>query len=173
MNCQVFSLIGLTMLLDHSSVSQAAGTLSALPSSLVFILSGALLLLLALVAGVFVFLRQRIESVAAQMSGRDRSAALFASELEGQALLVRQMSIDLEELRRRLAEQNESVQPVAPLWASDMPVNLNRRGQIIRLSRKGKSIAEIANDLNVAQGEVELLLKVHDLSQKKSEQGKS
>jgi DNA-binding NarL/FixJ family response regulator len=107
------------------------------------------------------------------MSGRDRSAALFASELEGQALLVRQMSIDLEELRRRLAEQNESVQPVAPLWASDMPVNLNRRGQIIRLSRKGKSIAEIANDLNVAQGEVELLLKVHDLSQKKSEQGKS
>jgi len=161
------------MLLDHSSASQASSTLSALPPAIVTIASGGLLALLALLAGGFVFLRQKIQSVAAQVSGRERSAAALASELEAQALLVRQMSIDLEQLRKRLSEQMESAQPVVPLWASDMPVNLNRRGQIIRLSRKGKSIAEIASDLNVAQGEVELLLKVHDLSQKKSEQGKS
>lgn len=159
------------MLLDHSSASQASSTLSVLPSALTLV-SGGLLALVVLVAGSFVFLRQSIQNVAAQVSGRERSAAALASELEAQALLVRQMSIDLEELRKRLSERMES-QPAVPLWASDMPVNLNRRGQIIRLSRKGKSIAEIASDLNVAQGEVELLLKVHDLSQKKSEQGKS
>jgi len=161
------------MLLDHSSASQVSSSLSAVPSALIVTLSGGLLAVLALAAGGFVFLRRRIQALAGEVSGRERSSAVLASELEAQALLVRQMSIDLEELRKRLSEQMESAQPAIPLWASDMPVNLNRRGQIIRLSRKGKSIAEIASDLNVAQGEVELLLKVHDLSQKKSEQGKS
>jgi DNA-binding NarL/FixJ family response regulator len=58
---------------------------------------------------------------------------------------------------------------VAPTtaWSNPaLPMNLNRRGQILRLSRKGKSVAEIASDLHVAQGEVELLLKVHDFGQK-------
>jgi hypothetical protein len=153
------------MPLDHSSASQTFSTLNALPPALFITASGGLL---ALLAGAFVFLRQKIQSVAARVSARERSAAALASELEAQALLVRQMSIDLEELRKRLSERMESAQQSVPLWASDMPVNLNRRGQIIRLSRKGKSIAEIASDLNVAQGEVELLLKVHDLSQKKA-----
>jgi len=154
------------MLLDHSSAGYTASTLRAVPSALVTIVSGGLLALLFLFAGGFAYLRSNIRSVAAQISRRDRSAAAIASELEAQALLVRQMSIDLEGLRKRLSEQMEAAQPAVPFWASDMPVNLNRRGQIIRLSRKGKSIAEIASDLNVAQGEVELLLKVHDLSQK-------
>ncbi len=95
-------------------------------------------------------------------------------DLETHAQLIRQMSTDIEELRKRLSERNEQMGPSLPLWSSaDVPVNLNRRGQIIRLSRKGKSIPEIAQDLNVAQGEVELLLKVHDLSQQKLEQGQS
>jgi DNA-binding NarL/FixJ family response regulator len=161
------------MLLDHSSAGQASSALSALPPALVMLIAGGLLALFVLVAGGFAFLRQKIQSVAAQATSRERSAAALASELEAQALLVRQMSTDLEELRKRLSERMEPAQPAVPLWASDMPVNLNRRGQIIRLSRKGKSIPEIASDLNVAQGEVELLLKVHDLSQRKSEQGKS
>jgi DNA-binding NarL/FixJ family response regulator len=63
-------------------------------------------------------------------------------------------------------EASSSSSSDSPLWSySSGPLNLNRRGQILRLSRKGKSVAEIAQDLNVAQGEVELLLKVHDLSQ--------
>lgn len=111
-------------------------------------------------------LRNRILRLASQLASRETITSNLAAELEAQALLARQMSIDLEELRKRLLEHHETGQSEATLWMSgSMPVNLNRRGQILRLSRKGKSVAEIAHDLNVAQGEVELLLKVHDLSQ--------
>jgi len=162
------------MLIDHSSAHHLPQTMSALPNSLIWMGSGSLFLLLTMVFGCFGLLRKQIQGLTAELGGRERRTATLSSELEAQALLVRQMSTDLEELRKRLAEHQDSVQPAAPLWAtSDMAVNLNRRGQIIRLSRKGKSISEIAQDLNVAQGEVELLLKVHDLSQKKAESGKS
>ena len=137
---------------------------------LIIPVAGILLLVCVVFAILFLMLRSRIQRVAAQVRSRDKAATNLASELEAQALLVRQMSMDLEELRRQLAHHQEPVQPSVPLWASpDLPVNLNRRGQILRLSRKGKSVAEIAHDLNVAQGEVELLLKVHDLSSGMSE----
>ena len=143
---------------------------SGAPLELLIPVGGLVLLACVVFTICFLALRSRIQRVAAQVKGRDKAATNLASELEAQALLVRQMSLDLEELRRQLAHHQEPVQPSVPLWASpDLPVNLNRRGQILRLSRKGKSVAEIAHDLNVAQGEVELLLKVHDLSSGVSE----
>jgi DNA-binding NarL/FixJ family response regulator len=130
--------------------------------------------ILVLAAAGFLLLGQRIQRLAAQVYGREKNAASLASELEAQALLYRQMSQDLEELRKHVGGQHGAMPPAPPVWAAtDVPVNLNRRGQILRLSRKGKSVAEIASDLHVAQGEVELLLKLHDLSQRTSEPDKS
>jgi hypothetical protein len=170
------------MFLEHSSALLEHS--SALPASLAFLVLPAytsalgaygLLFLCALVAAGFVWLRQKFQTIHLQINGSDRNTAqlaALAAELEAQALLVRQLSSDLEELRKRVDEQNGPNPASLPFWSSaETPVNLNRRGQIIRLSRKGKSIPEIAQDLNVAQGEVELLLKVHDLSQKKFGQG--
>lgn len=110
--------------------------------------------------------KRRVIKFGLQLANRDSALTNLAAELEAQALLTRQMSMDLEELRKRLANHEDATPPVS-VWSSlDTPVNLNRRGQILRLSRKGKSVAEIARDLNIAQGEVDLLLKVHDLNQK-------
>jgi DNA-binding NarL/FixJ family response regulator len=136
---------------------------------MIALFSGSVLIFLAGIA-CFVMIRQRIRHLTLQIRSGDKTAKALASELEAQALLVRQMSMDLEELRKGVAHRSELQQSAPPSWSgSGVPVNLNRRGQVIRLSRKGKSIAEIAQDLNVAQGEVELLLKVHDLSQQKAE----
>lgn len=73
---------------------------------------------------------------------------------------------ELETLRARLltAESPPRSQDWAPHDGAPQALNLNRRGQILRLHGKGRSTAEIASDLQVSQGEVELLLKVHDWS---------
>jgi hypothetical protein len=140
--------------------------LTTFPAGFVIATGIAFLLLIVLTGGFFLGLRQRVASLGARLEAREKGDQRLAFEVEAQALLVRQMSMDLEDLRRRIGEAHEPGYTVPPLWAtSDVPMNLNRRGQILRLSRKGKSVAEIAQDLNVAQGEVELLLKIHDLSQ--------
>jgi len=73
---------------------------------------------------------------------------------------------DLETLRTHTAATEPRAVPQE--WAmQDRPVaslNLNRRGQILRLHGKGRSTAEIAADLQISQGEVELMLKVYDWS---------
>jgi DNA-binding NarL/FixJ family response regulator len=79
------------------------------------------------------------------------------AELEAR---VSEMVTELESLRaRQLAAE---VHPVSSHDWTSQSLNLNRRGQILRLHGKGRSTAEIASDLEISQGEVELLLKVHD-----------
>ena len=49
-------------------------------------------------------------------------------------------------------------------WISQAEnVQLNRRGQVIRLHRRGESVPEISAALRVGQGEVKLMLKVYEL----------
>ena len=73
---------------------------------------------------------------------------------------------ELETLRTQVASTES--RPAPPEWPlqdrATGSLNLNRRGQILRLHGKGRSTAEIASDLQISQGEVELLLKVHDWS---------
>lgn len=50
-------------------------------------------------------------------------------------------------------------------WASQaQSLNLNRRGQVLRLHRRGESAAEIASSLRMGQGEVKLIIKVYEIS---------
>jgi len=162
------------MNLDHPFAALLVGAGSGLPWGPIFAAAGLFLALFAVVLICFALIQRKIQRLAWQAKRREKDTTSLAGELEAQALLVRQMSIDLEELRKRLSDDSAPVQPVAPLWPSpEVPVHLNRRGQIIRLARKGKSVAEIAHDLRVAKGEVELLLKLHDLSQGEFEMEKS
>ena len=69
---------------------------------------------------------------------------------------------EMETLRARLMATETQPAP-AQDWKSQS-LNLNRRGQILRLHGKGRTPAEIASDLQISQGEVELLVKVHDWS---------
>jgi DNA-binding NarL/FixJ family response regulator len=102
----------------------------------------------------------------------------FSMKVEGRLMARRAVSraeldtrwtelvTELETLRVRLTALES--RPTPPDWTPQdgmLPaLNLNRRGQILRLHGKGRSAAEIASDLQISQGEVELLVKVHDWS---------
>jgi len=79
---------------------------------------------------------------------------------------VQRLGDELQQLRGRLTECEAVHSAPAPwAWALEpAAVNLNRRGQILRLHRKGKSMQEIASALHISPGEAELMVKVHDMS---------
>jgi DNA-binding NarL/FixJ family response regulator len=72
-----------------------------------------------------------------------------------------ELAAELATLRVRLAAA-ESRATATPTESASQAVNLNRRGQVLRLHGKGRTAAEIAADLQISQGEVELLVKVHE-----------
>ena len=58
-------------------------------------------------------------------------------------------------------------------WESGAPLNLNRRGQMLRLHRRGESIQAIASALGISQGEVKLTIRMQELSSDMPEQDNS
>ncbi len=118
----------------------------------------AILLLPALVAASYSFISLKLEL--RLLSRR----VVTRAEFDGRWT---EIVTELETLRAQLAAVHP--QPATPQeWSTPdrapSALNLNRRGQILRLHGKGRSTAEIASDLQISQGEVELLLKVHDWS---------
>jgi hypothetical protein len=77
------------------------------------------------------------------------------------------LQLRLDQLENNKREQDE--------WIAEAEsINLNRRGQVLRLHRRGESIPEIASALRVGLGEVRLIIKVYELSkneQKSDESG--
>jgi hypothetical protein len=72
------------------------------------------------------------------------------------------LSAAFEQIRARL---DEAMQPpaVSPAWSGSPSVNLNRRGQVLRLFRRGDPPRQIATALGMRQGEVVLIIKVHQM----------
>ena len=126
-------------------------------NQLLFWVPAALLVLVVLLAAYSYFSLK----VQLRLLGR---RTVTRSELDGRWAEV---VTELETLRAQVAAAQE--RPAAQEWTTPQDrtspaLNLNRRGQILRLHGKGRSTAEIASDLQISQGEVELLLKVHDWS---------
>jgi hypothetical protein len=67
----------------------------------------------------------------------------------------------LDAMNTRLNEAEERVSAPAAPQPARRSVNLSKRGQVIRLSRRGESVDTIAAALDLPRREVELLLKVH------------
>jgi hypothetical protein len=84
---------------------------------------------------------------------------------EDQEARVTQLAETAEQLKAQLAEMEK------PQWVPAQPLNLNKRGQILRMRRRGERPETIAGALALPRNEVELLLKVHDLSQEQAEKG--
>lgn len=80
--------------------------------------------------------------------------------LEGR---VTQVAEAAERLKAQLAEM-EKPQPLPA-----QPLNLNKRGQILRMRGRGERPETIAGALSIPRNEVELLIKVHDLSLEQGE----
>ena len=109
----------------------------------------------AAVFSIAVFLLARIEMrrAAGQAATKEEELSGTLAELQRK---LEQVSSELQEIRNR----NTPVQ-----WSPEAGAfTLNRRGQILRLYRRGESIREIASALKVPTGEVKLVLKVHELS---------
>lgn len=78
---------------------------------------------------------------------------------------VTQVTEAAERLKAQLAEMEK------PQRLPAQPLNLNKRGQILRMRRRGERPETIAGALSIPRNEVELLLKVHDLSLEQVEKG--
>ncbi|HLH01601.1 MAG TPA: hypothetical protein VKX25_02440 [Bryobacteraceae bacterium] len=79
------------------------------------------------------------------------------------------LEVRLAELEARLADSDARRQQDAEWLAQAESLNLNRRGQVIRLHRRGESPASIAQALRLAPGEVKLIIKVFELGREKSD----
>ena len=77
-----------------------------------------------------------------------------------------------ESLESRLAEIAKALERIEshkaraerPSPASGQALNLNKRGQVLRMRRRGESTETIAGALGIPRNEVDLLLKVHRMA---------
>jgi len=75
-----------------------------------------------------------------------------------------ELACELEQVQLRLAEIEQRRSPLADWFPEPASVNLNRRGQVLRLHRRGESSGEIASALGLSQGEVRLIITIHNMS---------
>jgi hypothetical protein len=73
-------------------------------------------------------------------------------------------TLRLDAMNTRLHEAEERASSAGVPLHARRSVNLSKRSQVIRLSRRGEPIETIAATLGLPRREVELLLKVHQLS---------
>jgi len=64
----------------------------------------------------------------------------------------------------RAQVEEAALQSPPPTQALGPAINLNKRGQVLRMSRRGENTETIAGALGVPRNEVDLLLKVHRLA---------
>lgn len=69
---------------------------------------------------------------------------------------------EIAQIVARLEEVEHVKNPLLTWGAQPAAVNLSRRGQVLRLHRRGTSIPEIASALKLSRGEVKLIIRVHD-----------
>ena len=115
-------------------------------------------LLVALAAIALLFIFASLEGEIRHLKSRVRTQT--QGELSGQE----QIQIRLNDLNARLRETEERASiPIqsAPIKPS---LNLNKRTQVVRMSRRGAPASNIAAALNLPRKEVELLLKIHQLT---------
>jgi hypothetical protein len=118
------------------------------------------LLAMAAVAGLFIFIsvEREIRRLKSRL-GRQKNGELVSQD---------ELQIKLDDLSARLreAEERYSAPMQAPAGAKS-GLNLNKRNQVIRMSRRGQPAANIAASLCMPRKEVELLLKIHGLGSSK------
>ena len=73
-------------------------------------------------------------------------------------------SLRLDAMNTRLHEAEERASIPAAPFPARRSVNLSKRSQVIRLSRRGEPPETIAATLSLPRREVELLLKVHQVA---------
>ena len=73
------------------------------------------------------------------------------------------LDVRVAALESRLANLDRTKDEHAEWLAQAESLNLNRRGQVLRLYRRGDSVPEIASALRMRPGEVSLMIKVYEI----------
>ena len=124
-----------------------------------------LALLAITAAAVSLWLAFRLQSEFNLFSQFTRKAVTEEQFTSGLAALEARLA----ETEVRLADADARRQQDADWLAQAEGLNLNRRGQVIRLHRRGDSPSSIASALRLAPGEVKLIIKVFELGRKNSD----
>lgn len=77
--------------------------------------------------------------------------------------LESRLALVAEAAERMQSQLEETARPAAASQPG-LSLNLNKRGQVLRMRRRGETPETIAAALRIPQNEVTLLLKVHELS---------
>jgi len=93
-----------------------------------------------------------------------RSTAAVKRDLQQVESQLARLRDDLSCAMTRIADAEERTGVLVPPPAPKSGLNLNRRTQVIRMSRRGDHPENIAASLGLPKQEVELLLKVHHLA---------
>ncbi len=87
----------------------------------------------------------------------------LAGRQDGDNASAHDLKVQLHELTERLRDAEERAGiPIAPPSVK-ASLNLNKRTQVLRMSRRGERSENIAASLSLPRREVELLLKIHAL----------
>jgi len=81
---------------------------------------------------------------------------------------VDSLNAAFQQIRERL---DEPAPAPTVTWSGSPAVNLTRRGQVLRLFRRGDSPRQIASSLGMRKGEVDLIIKVHQMVLNRSNSG--
>ncbi|HEY6392744.1 MAG TPA: hypothetical protein VIX89_15800 [Bryobacteraceae bacterium] len=103
---------------------------------------------------IFLTLKQEIRRLKSRL---DRQQA-------DEATATRDLKLRLEEITLRLRDSEDRAGVLVAPEAPRSGLNLTKRSQAIRMSRRGERAENIAASLSLPRGEVDLLLKVNALT---------
>jgi hypothetical protein len=81
---------------------------------------------------------------------------------------VQNIQVKVTDFDARLHDVEENTGIAVPATFVKSSLNLNKRTQVVRMSRRGETAASIASSLSIPRKEVDLLLKVYRLMLKSS-----
>ncbi len=108
---------------------------------------------LAATLAIFVTLKQEIQRLKLRLDRQQVSETATA----------RDTKVKLEEITLRLRDSEERAGVLVAPEPAKSGLNLTKRSQVIRMSRRGERAENIAASLSLPRGEVDLLLKINAL----------
>jgi hypothetical protein len=102
---------------------------------------------------IFMTLKQEIRLLKLRLDRQQTDQATAASDLK----------LKLEEITLRLRDSEERAGVLVAPHPPRSGLNLTKRSQVIRMSRRGERAENIAASLSLPRGEVDLLLKINAL----------
>lgn len=97
-----------------------------------------------------------------------RIAELRSKDIDAMERRLEELGNELRTCQQRLGETEHRYCPESGTFPGAASVHLNRRGQVAQLFRRGQTPRSIASALGVSQGEVKLIIKLHELTQSAS-----